>query len=135
MGSASFDADMTYAVDLPYAVTGKVHATPACLTSSMLASCADTQTKLRGLTDSHFATLWTNATCTGDAATTGCDCTGSTTGAITSNETGTYTTTTSTFTTTKTGQPAGDPVGYCVSNGELWVQTKDSPAEYLVFGK
>jgi hypothetical protein len=53
MGSASFNADMSYSVDLPLSVTGKVHATPACLAQSMLASCADTQAKLRTAQDKH----------------------------------------------------------------------------------
>jgi hypothetical protein len=136
MGSASFNADMSYSVDLPYAVNGKVHATQACLTQSMLASCADAQTKLRGSTDKHFPALWANAACTADGS-GNCDCTGSTTGAITSNETGTYTTTSTTFTTVKAGATSGNPVPYCVSNGELWIQTKSDAGdtEYLVFGK
>jgi hypothetical protein len=135
MGSATFNADLTYSADLPVAVTGKVHATPACISSSGFASCADTQAKLRTAKDSHFSTLWANATCTGDAASAGCDCTGSTTDSITSNETGTYAISGNMYTTTKTGQTAGSSTGYCVSNGELWIQTKSSPAEYLVFGK
>jgi hypothetical protein len=135
MGSAMFNADMTYSVSLPYSVTGNVHATPACLAQSMLASCAITQSKLQGAKDSNFDTLWTNATCTGDAATTGCDCTGSTTGNIAMNETGTYTVAGNAFTTTKTGGSTGNPNPYCVDGNMLWVQTKASPPEYLVFKK
>jgi len=133
MGSVSFNADMSYSVDLPYSVNGKVHATQACLTQSMIASCADAQTKLRGSTDKHFPTLWANAACTADGS-GNCDCTGSTTGSV-ANETGTYATAGSAYTSTKSGATTSDSNGYCVSNGELWIQTKASPAEYLVFGK
>lgn len=132
MGSAQFNADMTYAVSLPYSVTGIFHASPDCLSGAQITSCADGQTQLRTVEDSHFPTLWANATCTGDVQTSGCVCMGSTTGSITTNETGTYTVSGNAFTTTKTGGDVGDPNPYCVDGNTIWVQTQSDPPEYLV---
>ncbi len=132
-GSAVFNSDGTYTVNLPYSVTGTVHITPACLTVLEATSCTgDVQTGLRSAEDSHFESLWTSATCTGSAS-SGCTCTGSTTGAIASNESGTYTAAGTAFTTTKSGDTAGDPVPYCVIGTTLWVETDGG--EYIVFDK
>jgi hypothetical protein len=133
-GSAVFNSNLTYTVNLPYAVTGTVHATPACLQVLGANSCTgDVQSGLRGSEDSHFPALWANASCTGSASSSGCTCTGSTTGSIASNESGTYTVATTSFTTTKSGSAAGNPVPYSVIGTTLWVQTDDG--EYIVFDK
>jgi hypothetical protein len=133
-GSAVFNTDMTYTVDLPYSVTGTVHITPACFAVLGASSCTgDVQTGLRGSEDSHFDTLWANGTCTGTGSSSGCTCTGSTSGAIASNESGTYTVAGTSFTTTKTGSAAGSPVSYCVIDTTLWVETDDG--QYIVFEK
>lgn len=132
-GAATFNADLTYTANLPYNVTGNIHATPACLAILGATTCAQAQTSLNGSDDEHFTNLWHAATCTGNATTTGCDCVGMTTDALTTNESGTYTTTGTTFSTTPAGSTVGDAIPYCVQGTTLWLET--SSGEYIVFDK
>jgi hypothetical protein len=136
MGEASFKADMSYSLDLPYTVTGRAHASSACLTLIELPSCEEMQAQLRLNEEVTFPTLWQNATCTGTAA-TGCDCTSTATGSFAMPQTGTYATEGSTFTTTATDQEPSNVMPYCVNGNKLWVQvpTESNEPEYLVFTK
>jgi len=124
-GTATFTADMTYAVNLPFAVSGSVHATSACLSQTGISSCSDAQTRLRLSEDEHFPGIWKSASCSSDAG--GCTCTGATTGSIASNEIGTYTVANNAFTTTK----SGSPTPYCVVGNGVWVQADDGQVLYF----
>lgn len=136
MGEATFNADMSYSLDLPYSVTGRAHASSACLIVAELTSCAQMQEQLRLNQEDTFPTLWQNATCTGTAD-AGCDCTSTATGSFAMPQTGTYAVDGNMFSTTATGQEPSNLMAYCVEGNRLWVHanTDSTQPEFLVFTK
>jgi hypothetical protein len=129
MGTANFNADMTYAVNFTLETDATFTAPASCIAASgqSPATCVDV---------ANFLTKNTGTpTCTG-TVTTSCNCTVTNAAAPKlTNEAGTYTTSGTTFTTTKTGDTsAGTPNNYCVDGNTNWVQITN-PTGYLVLTK
>jgi hypothetical protein len=136
MGEANFKDDLTYSLDLPYSVTGRVRATSDCLRVAGFTSCAEMQEQLVTHEEASFPTLWSTATCAG-TATTGCDCTSTGTGSFAMPQTGSYTAVEAMLSTTAMGEDPGAAMAYCVEGNKLWVKlnTDSTEPEYLVFTK
>lgn len=136
MGEANFRADMSYSLDLPYSVTGRVHASASCLVTVGFTSCDEVQAELRLNEEDTFPTLWQNTTCTGTAA-AGCNCISTATGSFAMPQAGTYAVEGSSFTTTATDQEPSNVMSYCVEGDKLWVHvnTDSIEPEFLVFTK
>jgi len=116
-GTATFNADLTYAVNFTLETDATFTAPASCIAASGQSptSCEDVANYLTKNTGTP--------TCTG-SLTTSCTCSIANAAAPkVTNEAGTYVTAGNTFTTTKTGDASGgSPNSYCVDGNTNWVQ-------------